>query len=170
MGIIGVGTGAIACCLILWVSLTYNLMVSRHNKMDMVWEEMEHNLKLRRSLLGPFVAAGGQKIAAHAERIKDLLVRMPEGLSGFAITPFEREITIELERIRSIAEMDPDLMLDPDLVAAMGEIASTEGRAKAACERYNGLAKDFSAASRRWPANLIVNIAKMDAKEADIFA
>lgn len=169
MGALGLAIAVFLACAILWIMLSYNFMVSRHNKIDMVWDELESYLKMRRSLLPGLVEAGGEKTAEVGRRLEEITSRMPEGLTGYAITPFEREISIVVERVREIAERDEELMLDTRFVAALAEVMSTEGGARAACERGNALVREFIESAKQPPAKYIVRFIQSDMKEADIF-
>jgi LemA protein len=157
----------LAVVLIAGVS-TYNNMVSANEAIDSKWSQVENQLQ-RRSDLIPNLVATTKGYAAQEKEIFTQVAESRSKLAG-ANTVGEKaqadaELGNALSRLLVVVERYPELKSDANFRQLADELAGTENRLAVARKDYNDAVQVFNTRIKRFPTNMMANMAGFTARE-----
>ncbi len=157
----------IALVLISGVSM-YNGMVSTNEAIDSKWSQVENQLQ-RRSDLIPNLVATTKGYAAQEKEIFTQVAEARSKLAG-ANTVGEKaqadsELGSALSRLLVVVERYPELKSDANFRQLADNLAGTENRLAVARKDYNDAVQAYNTRIKRFPSNMVANMAGFTARE-----
>ncbi|CFW97891.1 LemA [Syntrophomonas zehnderi OL-4] len=157
----------LAIVLIAGVSM-YNGMISTNEAIDSKWSQVENQLQ-RRSDLIPNLVATTKGYAAQEREIFTQVAEARSKLAG-ANTVGEKaqadaELSDALSRLLVVVERYPELKSDANFRQLADELAGTENRLTVARKDYNDAVQAYNTRIKRFPSNMVANMAGFTARE-----
>ncbi len=149
----------IVAVVVLWVVFAFNGFVSRRNRAQEAWADIEVQLKRRYDLI-PNLVNTVKGYATHESSAFENVTKarsMAMGASGPtpAHAQAENMLTSALKSVFAIAEAYPDLKANTNFLALQNELSDTENKIQAARRFYNSNVRDLNIAIESFPGNVI---------------
>ena len=165
--------------LIIWCMYTFNSFKDRQILIDFWWDEVDAHLQLRRELIPSLIDRARPVMDAQTDILDDIatvsekivrdLARINFLIEGQELEQLENRMSSGLRSLKGAFRNYREAQLNSDLLLAMGELESIEGRAVSACGEYNKLTADFNSSIKNFPANLIAGFLQFNPLERRIF-
>ena len=161
---------AVLGMIVVWGISRYNAFVTMQENVENAWGQVENQYQ-RRADLVPNLMATVKGYAAHEQatlvgvmeaRAKasqmslDPANATPEQLAAYQAA--QGELSQALGRLMAIAENYPDLKASENFRQLADQLEGTENRIAYARNLFNDCAKEFNAAIRRFPGNIIAGM------------
>ena len=161
---------AVLGMIVVWAIARYNAFVTMQENVENAWGQVENQYQ-RRADLVPNLVATVKGYAAHEQatlvgvmeaRAKasqmslDPANATPEQLAAYQAA--QGELSQALGRLMAIAENYPDLKASENFRQLADQLEGTENRIAYARNLFNDCAKEFNAAIRRFPGNIIAGM------------
>ena len=166
--------------LLIWVTSTYNGLVSTDENVNQKWANVQTAYQRRADLIPNLVeTVNGYKnyegqtlteIAKLRSEAGQAKIDVSKAASPEAMQAASQNMDGVLSRLLVIVENYPDLKANQNFLALQDELAGTENRIKVERDNYNVAVKDYNLKVRRFPSNLIAGMFGFDIKnpfEAD---
>ncbi|MBZ2175307.1 LemA family protein [Schnuerera sp. xch1] len=147
---------------------SYNSLVTKEEKVNSAWAQVENVLKRRADLIPSLV----NTVQGYASHESDVLTGITEARSSFndANTPDEyAEANTELNRALTnlyvVVENYPELKANKNFSDLQYELAGTENRISTERMRYNETVQEFNTSIKRIPTNIIANVFGFEEKQ-----
>lgn len=147
---------------------SYNSLVTKEEKVNSAWAQVENVLKRRADLIPSLV----NTVQGYASHESDVLTEITEARSSFndANTPDEyAEANTELNRALTnlyvVVENYPELKANKNFSDLQYELAGTENRISTERMRYNETVQEFNTSIKRIPTNIIANVFGFEEKQ-----
>lgn len=168
--------------IVVWAIGRYNAFVTMQENVENAWGQVENQYQ-RRADLVPNLVATVKGYAAHEQaalvgvmeaRAKATQVNIdptnvtPEQLAQYQAA--QGELSQALGRLMAVAESYPDLKASENFRQLADQLEGTENRIAYARSLFNDCAKEFNAAIRRFPGNIVASMFGFERKayfEAD---
>ena len=153
-----------------WMIGRYNAFVTMQENVENAWGQVENQYQ-RRADLVPNLVATVKGYAAHEQatltgvmeaRAKATQMNIdpsnvtPEQLAAFQAA--QGELSQALGRLLAVAENYPDLKASENFRQLADQLEGTENRITYARSLFNDCAKEFNAAIRKFPGNIVAGI------------
>jgi LemA protein len=165
--------------LIFWCMFTFNSFRTKQTLIDFWWDEVDAHLQLRRELIPslldrarPLMGAQNvvlDSIAGIREEIVRKIINDDSLVLERELEQLENRLSSEMHCLKDAFRGYREAQMNFDLLMAMGELESIEGRAVTACVEYNKLTADFNSSIKRFPANLVVGFLRFNPMKRRIF-
>jgi LemA protein len=160
--------GGLVLILGLFFISRYNSLVSKNEEVDNTWAQVENVLQRRADLIPNLV----ETVKGYASHEREIFTQVAEARAKLAgargpeqAAAANNELTGALSRLLVIAERYPDLKANQNFQGLQDELAGTENRIAVERKRYNDAVRDFNAAIKRFPGNLVAGMAGFSAKQ-----
>ncbi len=147
--------------LVLWSLLTYNGLVTKEQKVDAQWANVESQYQRRSDLIPNLVSS----VQGYLQFERDLLTNITALRSQWQSSSTQEdrikygtELDSAISRLLVVVENYPELKSDTTVVQLMDELAGTENRIAVERMRYNNDVRDFNGAIRRIPGSIIASM------------
>ncbi|MET0919570.1 MAG: LemA family protein [Acidimicrobiia bacterium] len=144
----------------LWVMFAYNGLVSRRNKVDNAWSQIDVQLKRRHDLI-PNLVETVKGYAAHErgtfEAVTQARANAINAQGPEAQAQAENQLTGALKSLFAVSEAYPDLKANQNFLSLQEELTSTEDRIAYARQFYNDSVLSFNTKIQQFPATVIAN-------------
>jgi LemA protein len=138
----------------------YNSLISKRNRVENAWSQIDVQLKRRLDLI-PNLVETVKGYAAHERGTLDAVVQARNAAmtaSGpVAAAQAENQITGALRQLFALSEAYPDLKANQNFLELQEELSATEGRVAYARQFYNDSVLSYNTAIQKFPASLIAN-------------
>jgi LemA protein len=154
--------------LLLWVMFSYNGLVSRRNKVDNAWSQIDVQLKRRHDLIPNLVetvkgyAAHERQTLEAVTQARNMAVRA-EGPAQQAEA--ENVLTGALKSLFAVSEAYPDLKANQNFLNLQEEVTSTEDRIAYSRQFYNDSVLSYNTKIQQFPSVIIANSFNFGARE-----
>ncbi len=152
----------------LYLLFLYNGLISKRNRVDNAWSQIDVQLKRRHDLI-PNLVETVKGYAAHERGTLDAVVQARNAAisaSGPAATAqAENMVTGALRQLFALSEAYPDLKANQNFLALQEELSATEGRVAYARQFYNDSVLTYNTGIQKFPAALIASRMKFSPKE-----
>ncbi|MGB4413301.1 MAG: LemA family protein [Paludibacter sp.] len=168
--------GAILLIAIFWGISKYNGLVTKDEAVSGQWANVENQYQRRADLI-PNLVATVKGYAAHesetlegvvAARAKATQITVdPENLTPENLQKYQAaqgELSAALGKLLMITENYPDLKANQNFLELQAQLEGTENRISTERGRFNDLSKEFNAAIRKFPTNIIASIGGFEKK------
>ncbi|HEX5722808.1 MAG TPA: LemA family protein [Acidimicrobiia bacterium] len=158
----------IVVLLILWVFATYNGLVTKRNRVDNSWGQIEVQTKRRYDLI-PNLVETVKGYAAHEQQTFERVVQARNAAQA-ATTPADQAqaenlLTGALRQLFAVAEAYPELRASENFQALQGELSDTENKIAVARQIYNDSVLTYNNAVQVAPGNIVAGIFNFATRE-----
>jgi LemA protein len=151
----------IALILLFSVIGSYNSLVSKSEKVETAYSQIDNQLQ-RRNDLTPNLVETVKRYAEHETEVFTNVSEARSKLAGAATigetAEADAQMTSALSRLLAIAENYPELKANTNFIQLQDELAGTENRIATSRRDYNEAARDFNTSIRRFPTNILANM------------
>src|SRR3989344_786066 len=145
---------------ILWLWGTYNDLVTKDQKVEAQWANVESQYQRRADLIPNLV----NSVRGYLTFEKDLLTEITQLRSQWQSAPtqedkikFGTSLDSAIGRLLLVVENYPELKADRTVTQLMDELAGTENRIAVERQRYNDAVRDYNIAIRQFPSSFVAN-------------
>ena len=151
----------IVVLLILWVFAAYNGLVTKRNRVDNAWGQIEVQTKRRYDLI-PNLVETVKGYAAHEQQTFERVVQARNAAQA-ATTPADQAqaenlLTGALRQLFAVAEAYPELRASENFQALQSELSDTENKIAVARQIYNDSVLTYNNAVQVAPGNIVAGI------------
>ncbi len=136
----------------------YNTLISRKNRADEAWSDIEVQLKRRYDLI-PNVVETVKGYAGHEKEVFEEVTKARTQAMGARDAndhaKAENMLSQSLKTLFAVAESYPDLKANTNFLDLQRELADTENKIQSARRFYNGVVRDYNTAIESFPSNII---------------
>jgi LemA protein len=145
-----------------------NSLVNKEAEVDGAWAQVENVLQRRADLI-PNLVETVKGFAAHEKEVIASISNARAKLAG-ARGPEEAaaadaQLSSALSRLLVVVENYPNLKANENFTRLQDELAGTENRIATERKRYNDAVREYNAAIRRFPTNLMAGMFGFSAKQ-----
>ena len=158
----------VAVILIIWFISTYNGLIYMNEDVTARWQQVEVQYQRRADLIPNLV----NTVKGYADFEQTVITDVTNARSAWmnARTPDEQVqaangLESAVSRLLVTVENYPDLKASTSFLALQDELAGTENRVAVERSRYNNGVRDFNAAIRFFPANIVAGMLGYDTRE-----
>jgi LemA protein len=152
----------------LYLLFTYNSLVSKRNRIENAWSQIDVQLKRRLDLI-PNLVETVKGYAAHEKETLDAVVRARNAAMAAAgphdTAAADNQVTGALRQLFALSEAYPDLKANQSFLQLQEELTATEGRVAYARQFYNDSVLAYNESIQKVPANLIARRAGFRPRE-----
>lgn len=149
--------GVLVLLILVFIGI-YNALVTRKNRIDEAWSDIDVQLKRRYDLI-PNVVETVKGYAAHEggvlEGVTQARARAMGAKSAEEHAKAEDALSNTLKTLFAVAENYPDLKANANFLDLQRELADTENKIQSARRFYNGNVRDYNILIESFPSNLI---------------
>jgi len=158
----------IVVLLVLWVFATYNGLVTKRNRIDNAWGQVEVQTKRRYDLI-PNLVETVKGYASHESATFERVVQARSAAQS-AQTPgqqaqAENLLTGALRQLFAVAEAYPVLRASENFQQLQAQLSDTENKIAVSRQIYNDAVLTFNNAVQVAPGNIIAGIFNFNARE-----
>jgi len=151
----------VVALLILWAFTTYNSLVTKRNRVDNAWGQVDVQTKRRYDLI-PNVVESVKGYASHEQQTFERVVQA-RSLAQGASTPgqqaqAENLLTGALRQLFAVAEAYPELRASENFQRLQAELSETENKIAVSRQIYNDSVLTYNNAAQTVPTNLVAGI------------
>jgi len=154
--------------LVIWFVATYNSFITRRNRAEEAWADIEVQLKRRYDLI-PNLVNTVKGYATHEAAVfeKVTQARSQAMQAGTVAGQLEAENMLSgaLKSLFAVAEAYPDLKANTNFLELQRELSDTENKIQAARRFYNSNVRDFNTALETFPSNVVAGMFIFKKKE-----
>jgi LemA protein len=147
--------------LVLWAFTTYNSLITKRNRVDNAWGQVDVQTKRRYDLI-PNVVESVKGYASHEQQTFEKVVQA-RSLAQSASTPgqqaqAENLLTGALRQLFAVAEAYPELRASENFQRLQAELSETENKIAVSRQIYNDSVLTYNNAAQTAPTNLVAGI------------
>lgn len=139
----------------------YNGLITRRNRVEEAWADIEVQLKRRYDLI-PNAVETVKGYAGHEKGVLESVTKArTAAMSATTATQHasaENMLTGALKSLFAVAESYPDLKANVNFLELQRELADTENKIQASRRFYNGTVRDYNTMLESFPSNMIAGI------------
>ena len=159
---------AIVVLLVLWVFSTYNGLVTKRNRVDNAWGQVEVQTKRRYDLI-PNLVETVKGYASHEAATFERVVQARNAAQS-ATGPADQAqaeniLTGALRQLFAVAEAYPELRASENFQQLQAELSDTENKIAVSRQIYNDSVLTYNNAVQVAPANIVAGIFNFDPRE-----
>ncbi len=151
---------AVLAVVVLWVIVVYNGLISKKNRVDEAWSDIDVQLKRRYDLI-PNLVESVKGYAKHESGVFEQVTRARAAAMGAQTleehAKAENQLSQTLKSLFAVAEAYPDLKANQNFLDLQNELTDAEDKIQAARRFYNANVRDWNTAIMRFPSNVIAN-------------
>jgi len=151
----------------------YNALVTRRNRVDESWSDIDVQLKRRHDLIPNLV----ESVKAYATHERQTLESVTQARANAmqaqsagdpkALAQAENMLTSALKSLFAVSEAYPALRANENFLQLQNELTATEDKVQAARRFYNGQVRDLNTMIQKFPAVMVAGT--MGFKARDFF-
>jgi LemA protein len=144
---------------VVFAVLIYNRLVTRRNRAEAAWSQIDVQLRRRHDLI-PNLVAAVEGYMAHERRVFETMAKaraaaLQAGDEVVARARAEAALSHAMRSILAIVETMPALKASTNMLVLQEELASTENRIALARQHYNDCVLDYNTALETVPSNIV---------------
>ena len=149
--------GIVIVAIITFIGI-YNRFVTRKNRVEEAWADIEVQLKRRYDLI-PNVVESVKGYAGHEKSVFENVTKART--AAMSATTASQHASAEnilsgtLKSLFAVAENYPDLKANMNFLELQRELADTENKIQASRRFYNGNVRDYNTLLESFPANMV---------------
>ena len=160
----------LAALVVIWGISAYNSLVPLEENVDSQWANVESAYQRRADLI-PNLVETVKGYAAHERETLEGVIEARSKASSVSIDPSnlteenlaqfqaaQDQLSSALSKLMVVVERYPDLKANENFLQLQSQLEGTENRINVERNKYNEIAKEFNAAIRRFPKNIIASL------------
>jgi LemA protein len=151
-----------------WAILSYNGLVSKRNRVDNAWSQIDVQLKRRHDLI-PNLVETVKGYAAHErgtfEAVTQARANAINAQGPAAQAQAENVLSGALKSLFAVSEAYPDLKANQNFLNLQEEITSTEDRIAYSRQFYNDSVLTFNTKIQQFPSVILANMFNFSARD-----
>lgn len=164
----------IVAVVVVWAVGGYNGLVTRQEKVNEAWANVE-TVYQRRADLIPNLVSTVKGYAAHEQETLQSVTEARAKATAMTIDPStatpeelaswqraQQEVSSALGRLLAIAESYPDLKANQNFLELQQQLEGTENRISTERRKYNEMVRGYNASIRRFPKNILASVFGFD--------
>jgi LemA protein len=167
---------AVVIVIVGWFFFAYNSLVSKDEAVTAEWQNVETTYQRRADLIPNLVNTVKGYAQHESETLQEVVDARAKATSinidPSKVTPEEfakyqeaqNGVSGALGKLLAVAEAYPDLKASQNFIELQAQLEGTENRIAVARKNYNDKTKEFNAAIRRIPNNIIASVAGLSAR------
>ena len=167
---------AVVIVIVGWFFFAYNSLVSKDEAVTAEWQNVETTYQRRADLIPNLVNTIKGYAQHESETLQEVVDARAKATSinidPSKVTPEEfakyqeaqNGVSGALGKLLAVAEAYPDLKASQNFIELQAQLEGTENRIAVARKNYNDKTKEFNAAIRRIPNNIIASVAGLSAR------
>ena len=157
----------IVAVVVVWAVSGYNGLVTRQEKVNEAWANVE-TVYQRRADLIPNLVSTVKGYAAHEQETLQSVTEARAKATAMTIDPStatpeelaswqraQQEVSSALGRLLAISESYPDLKANQNFLELQQQLEGTENRISTERRKYNEMVRGYNASIRRFPKNIL---------------
>ena len=160
-------TIAIVVVIALYLSNTYNSLITKTQNVDGQWAQVETQYQRRFDLI-PGLVNSVKGIFEQEQEVFGAIAEARTRYSGATTTNDKAQAATQVEsalgRLLVIMENYPQLQSNTAVLGLMDELAGTENRVSVERKRFNDVVRNYNTTVKRFPTNLVANMFNFDAR------
>lgn len=156
-----VAIAVVVIALIAWVIITRGVLAKKRDRVDDDWGTVQVQLKRRADLIPGLsdavreYAGDDNRAFADAEQAREATL---SASSPTMMSEAENQLQGSMRGLFGVAQAYPQLTSASHFVHLQSDLVQTEDKIQAARRRYNGSVRDYNAAIKRFPNNLLTGM------------
>ena len=150
--------GVVAIIIVVAFIAIYNRFVTRRNRVEEAWADIEVQLKRRYDLI-PNVVESVKGYAGHEKGVFENVTKARTAAMGATTATqhasAENMLTGALKSLFAVAENYPDPKANMNFLELQRELADTENKIQASRRFYNGNVRDYNTMLEAFPSNMV---------------
>lgn len=158
----------ILAVVVLWLVATYNGLITRRNRVQESWSDIDVQLKRRYDLIPNLVEAVRGYMKHEAGTLEKVTQARATAMGAKTMAEHaksENMLTETLKSLFAVAENYPDLKASQNFLQLQDELSDTENKIQAARRFYNQNVMDFNTRLQSFPTNTVAGAFKFTARE-----
>jgi LemA protein len=152
----------------LWVATTYNKLVTKRNRVDNAWGQIDVQLQRRYDLI-PNLVETVKGYASHESETFEQVTKA-RSASAAAQTPGEQAqadnfLTSALRQLFAVAEAYPELRASENFASLQSDLSETENKIAISRQIYNDTVLTYNTSIQQVPTNLVAAVTGFTARE-----
>ncbi len=160
----------IVAVVVVWAVSGYNGLVTRQEKVNEAWANVE-TVYQRRADLIPNLVSTVKGYAAHEQETLQSVTEARAKATAMTIDPStatpeelaswqraQQEVSSALGRLLAISESYPDLKANQNFLELQQQLEGTENRISTERRKYNEMVRGYNASIRRFPKNILATM------------
>ncbi|MGC9110378.1 MAG: LemA family protein [candidate division WOR-3 bacterium] len=165
---VGIVIAVIVCLILLFVIVSYNLLVRSRNRVQNGWHQIDVQLKRRIDLI-PNLVETVKGYAAHEravfEKIAEARAQAMNARGPQEAARADNQLTATLKTLFALAENYPDLKANQNFLRLQEELAHTENTISFARQFYNDVVMEYNNRVQMFPSNIIAALFRFQPAE-----
>lgn len=163
-------TLVVACVIVVWGVSGYNGLVSMDESVQNKWADVETQYQRRADLI-PNLVNTVKGYAAHEKETLEGVVKArseatsvkidPENMTAEQMAQYQKAqngVSSALSKLLLVVEKYPDLKANQNFLELQSQLEGTENRITVARRDFNGAAKEYNTAIRKFPKNILAGM------------
>lgn len=149
---------AIAAIIVIWAIALYNGLISRRNRVDESWSDIDVQLKRRYDLIPNLIESVKGYMQHERQTLESVTQARVAAMNAQTVEDHakaENMLTEALKSIFAVAEQYPDLKASQNFLRLQDELSDTENKIQASRRFYNGNVRDYNTAIQQFPNTII---------------
>jgi LemA protein len=153
-----IGAAALVAIIVLWVVVTYNMLVTLRNQVEGAWRQIDVQLKRRHDLIPNLVETVKGAMEFERDTLTSVVEARAKAMGAASVAEkamAENFLTEALGKLFALVENYPDLKSGTNIMQLQEELTSTENRVGFARQFYNDLVLQFNTRQAVFPTLII---------------
>lgn len=158
----------IAIGLALGAMVIYNLLVTRKNRVDEAWSDIEVQMKRRYDLVPNLVETVKGYVAHEKSVLENVTIARTQAMGAKSTEEkvrAENALSGTLKTLFAVAENYPDLKANANFLELQRELSDTENKIQSARRFYNSNVRDYNIMLESFPSNIVAGFFKFTKRE-----
>lgn len=151
----------IVVLVVLWIIASYNSLVTKRNRVQEAYSQIDVQLKRRSSLI-PNLVETVKGYAAHEKEVFEKVTEARSALMGATTPPQQadanNQLTGALKSLFAVAENYPNLKASENFQELQQELSDTETKVAASRQFYNTNVLDYNTSLQTFPGSVYAGI------------
>lgn len=163
-----IGAAVLAFIIVFGIWMLYNGLVTKRNRTEEAWSDIDVQLKRRHDLI-PNLVETVKGYAAHEkevfEKVTEARTSAISAQGAQAQAQAENMLSGALKSLFAVAENYPTLRASENFQKLQDELTDTEDKIEAARRFYNGNVRDYNIAIEQFPGSMVAGMFHFPRKE-----
>jgi len=158
----------VAGVLILWLVATYNGLITRRNRVNESWSDIDVQLKRRYDLIPNLVEAVKGYMTHESgtlQKVTEARTMAMQATTMAGHAQAENMLSETLKSLFAVSENYPDLKASQNFLQLQDEISDTENKIQAARRFYNSNVMEYNTKIQSVPSNMVAGMFGFTARE-----